>query len=137
ARLAAGDCPAGVVPAHVLSIARGVTRAMLYTKARVASLLILFAALLAAGAWGLLGPAAAQPPKDEPGATPPTRKKAAPQTDEDRAQAERIQVRGQVLDPEGRPIKGAKLFLADRSDQARKGRRPIATTNDAGRFEAA
>jgi RNA polymerase sigma factor (sigma-70 family) len=141
-QLVAGDSPTGIVPAQVLSIARGVTRAMLYTKARVTAFLILFATLLTAGAWGLLGPAAAQPPpKAGVPKTPTLVVNKAPGgvrgTRGDKAQGEQVQVRGRVLGPEGRPIKGAKLFLAVRWDEAQQGRRPIAATDGDGKFEAA
>lgn len=128
AQMAAGGSAAGVVPAHVLSIARGVTQAMLCSRVRVALLLILFVGFLTAGAWGLLAPAAAQLPKEQP-------KTVAPRKVEDKNPSERIS--GRVLDPEGRPVKGAKLFLASRTDEAQKGRRQVASTDAAGKFETA
>lgn len=126
-RLSAGDTAAGLVSERVLSLVRGVTPAMMCTRIRVVSLLLLFTGLLAAGAWGLLAPAAAQPARQ----ILRTVKRA-----EDRKPAE-IRVRGRVLDPEGRPVKGAKLFLAPRTDVAQKGRRQLAVSDEAGKFEAA
>jgi RNA polymerase sigma factor (sigma-70 family) len=125
-RLAAGDGAAGVVPERILSLARGVTPTMLFTRGRLASLLLLFAGLLAAGSWGLLAPASAQPP----GAAPRAVKKAEDSKPGD------VRIRGRVLDPEGRPVKGAQLFLAPRIDEAQKGRRQLAVSDEAGKFEA-
>jgi RNA polymerase sigma factor (sigma-70 family) len=91
-----------VVPASVAALANGVTSTMLFSKTKVILALLLLVGLLAAGAGVLLVPLGAAPPGTE--------KPAAPTK---RAKKEKVlpaEVRGRVVDPAGRPVKGARVF---------------------------
>jgi RNA polymerase sigma factor (sigma-70 family) len=97
ARLAVtGPCPAAVAV-----LARPVLSTVPVSSAKVAGLALL-AVVFAAGA-RLLAPAAA-PPADPPAAPPPP---AAPAP----AAADAVTYQGRVLDADGKPVAGAKLFL--------------------------
>jgi protocatechuate 3,4-dioxygenase beta subunit len=129
--VAAGEPAAGVIPTHVAALAAGVTRAMFLTKAKIATVALLALALIATSA-GVLAhqtlAAEGQPAesrKPEPAAVKP------PAADE---KADGIEVSGRVVDPDGRPFAGAKVFFA-RFILLGGGPQPPAVTSDAeGRF---
>jgi RNA polymerase sigma factor (sigma-70 family) len=119
AQLTAGQALAGAtVSANVISLVEGVNRAMFLTKCKLATLLLLGTALLGAG----LGPtalrrAAAEPPPapELPAAAAaegpkPVRKPPAAAPDKSEAR-DVVKLRGRVLDPDGKPVAGAKLYL--------------------------
>jgi RNA polymerase sigma factor (sigma-70 family) len=124
---------AGAVSAEVAALVEGASKTMFSGKAKIATILLL-AVSAAATAFGALRlrAAAADPP------APAQRQAEKPQAQEDRppsdaqpnsgAQAT-VEVRGQVLDPEGKPVAGAKLYLA--------GSTPQATSGPDGRFRLA
>jgi RNA polymerase sigma factor (sigma-70 family) len=124
---AAGEPAAGVIPAHVAALAAGVTRAMFVTRARIATAVLLAVGLVVAGAGTLLHqlPAAEQPPagnqSSEVGKRKPEEK------------ADRVEVTGRVLNPDGKPFAGARLYLRHRG--ATGPDYPAQATSDAdGRF---
>ena len=131
----------GLVPAKVLALVKGANQAMFLTKARTAILLLLSAAVVGAGL-GLAalrcvraeGPPPAQRApqeaaregsrKDQP---PPA---AAPGPSE---AADRLTVRGRVLDPDGKPVAGVELYLGYASPKELT--YPVrATSGEDGRF---
>jgi protocatechuate 3,4-dioxygenase beta subunit len=101
---AAGACSSSAVPARVAALADGVTFAMLVTKSKVATALVLLVGLLAAGAGLLLAQAPGGEAKPDTKAAPdrPVAKKA----DADK----RFEMRGRVVDPDGQPVNGAKVY---------------------------
>jgi RNA polymerase sigma factor (sigma-70 family) len=108
--VAAGEPAAKVIPTHVAALAAGVTRAMVVTKTKIATaVLIVLSLLVAAG--GVLAyqalaageeppPAAAGTPEPKADTTPPAGEAGAAAT-----------FGGRVLDPEGKPFGGARLHL--------------------------
>jgi RNA polymerase sigma factor (sigma-70 family) len=130
AQVTAGQPLAGApVSAKVLTLVEGVNQAMFLSKCKSAIVLLLGIGIVGVG----LGLAALRSAGADP--TPPARK--APQD----AAAERpkdakdvVKVRGRVLDPDGKPFAGAKLYLG--SDRPREATYPVrATSGDDGRFE--
>jgi RNA polymerase sigma factor (sigma-70 family) len=127
---AAGACLRSAVPARVASLADGVSATMLVSNTRIVTALVLLVGLLAAGAGLLRRPgtqeaiaarAIAAPAED-------TKKKAAAQT--------QVEVRGRVVGPDGKAIRGvkveARLQSSGRPDGAT--RAGTATTTADGRF---
>jgi hypothetical protein len=118
---AGGSTAAGAVSAEVAALVQGANKAMFYSKAKIATALVLAASAVAI-ACGVArrGAAAADPPA--PQQSPAEQSPAdRPQALQDRplsgaqakAEAEAtVEVRGQVLDPEGNLVPGAKLYLA-------------------------
>jgi RNA polymerase sigma factor (sigma-70 family) len=114
--VAAGG-PAAVIPSHVAALAAGATRAMFLTKTKIAAVVLLAAVLFAAGTCVLTcqglaaqgrGPApAAESKQPGPGKDPGAREGAGA------ADMGSLTLSGQVLDPEGKPFAGAKLYLLD------------------------
>jgi RNA polymerase sigma factor (sigma-70 family) len=110
--VAAGE-PAAAIPTHVAALAAGVTRAMFLIQSRIATALLLVIGLLAAGAGGLACRALA--------ATEPEAKPAAPSSPAPAAKGkgkvheaegkEAVTLTGRVLDPDGKPVAGARLYL--------------------------
>jgi RNA polymerase sigma factor (sigma-70 family) len=128
-RLGAG-APVTGLSAKALSLAEGMTRAMLPNNVKPAAVLLLALAALGIGL-GVL----ARPPAQEPPAPPAAKTKAeAPAAkDEDK---ERIAYAGRVLGPDGRPVPGAKLYLTLAWGYLRKPAPSpeYATTGPDGRF---
>jgi RNA polymerase sigma factor (sigma-70 family) len=127
--VAAGEPAAGVIPTHVAALAAGVTRAMFLRKAKIVTVVVLAAALVAGGAGVLAQQAAGKRPVENPksevqGAKPP----AAPAKDN------RATVSGRVVGPDGKPVAGAKLFLCD---AAGKSAAPQPAADGDGRFHFA
>ncbi len=143
ARILAGQpLSCGVVPTGVTTLMKGANQAMFLSKCKSAVLLLLCTALAAAG----LGLAArhgarAEPPPPAPPATGEVASNAAekgkpkPTVAESETKAKEIvKVRGRVLDSEGKPFAGARLYLAPFSNEAMK-LRARATSGADGRFE--
>jgi RNA polymerase sigma factor (sigma-70 family) len=108
--VAAGEPAAGVIPSHVAALAAGVTRAMFLTKAKIATAVLFALALVVAGAGALTRPALATPQEETKRPADSKRQAAVkPQPAEERDGT--VDVRGRVLDPDGKPVKGAKLVF--------------------------
>jgi RNA polymerase sigma factor (sigma-70 family) len=102
--VAAGE-PAAAIPSHVAALAAGVTRAMWISKLKVATTVLLAAALMAgAGALALPGLAGGEAPK-----MPAATKADSPAPGAKPAVEERT-ITGRVLGADGKPIR-ADLFL--------------------------
>ncbi len=108
--VAAGEPAAGLIPSNVAALAAGVSRAMFLTKAKIATAVLLVLGLVLAGASVLTRQALAAPPEV---AKPQTNAKrpadVKPQATGEKAGT--VDVRGKVLDPEGKPVTGAKLVF--------------------------
>jgi RNA polymerase sigma factor (sigma-70 family) len=130
---ASGGIVAGVASAPVAALVQGASKSMFSSKVQIATILLLALSLVAA-ALGVVrhqvvaaDPPAAQNPAEKPKA----------QADPPKPAAEEIrEVRGQVLDPEGKPVAGAKLYLA-KSGEKRPAPSEQATSGPDGRFRFA
>ncbi len=110
---AAGEGLSGIVSASVAQLVKSATAAMMVSKAKIATVLLLTASMLAgASVWAYRGLAAnALTPSTQP-AEPPAgkaddKKAALPQ----REAAKTVEIQGCVLDPDGKPKAGAELLL--------------------------
>ncbi|HTU92288.1 MAG TPA: sigma-70 family RNA polymerase sigma factor [Gemmataceae bacterium] len=131
---AAGEGLAGVVSASVAELVKGTTAAVMMSKAKIATALLLTATLLAgAGAWTcriLTTPQSAQT-QEEPSA--PSRKSAARNEKLQQEKEKDVVVSGRVVDPDGKPVRGTKiLFLYPSVQDIPK--KIWATSADDGRF---
>ncbi len=129
-RLGAVDAVTGL-SAKALLLAEGVTRTMIPNKYKLASVLILTLCALGTG----LGVLARSAPADkEPPPAKADRKvtDTAPQPAREQ-KGESFEVGGRVLDPDGKPIEGARIYLLD---QIVSGMAPAvrATSAAEGRF---
>jgi RNA polymerase sigma factor (sigma-70 family) len=114
--VAAGESAVAGIPSHIAALAAGVTRAMFLTKAKLATALLLALGLVAAGASALAHQALASPPeaaRPQANAKLPTPVKPPMPSEKDSV----VDVRGRVLDPEGKPVPGAKLVFIYASDE--------------------
>jgi RNA polymerase sigma factor (sigma-70 family) len=111
-----GAAAASAVSAQVAALVQGASQTMFYSKAKIATALVLAVslALTAFGVVRLRAQSAHQPapeqavsekPKEKSGETPADAK-AKP------AAEGTIEVSGRVLDPEGKPVAAARLYLA-------------------------
>jgi RNA polymerase sigma factor (sigma-70 family) len=113
--VAAGEPAAATIPSQVAALAAGVTRAMFLTKAKLATAVLLAVTVLAAGAGALVRQALAAegPPESQKAETSkqtPGPAATKPSADKDR---DSIKVSGRVVDPDGRPVAGAKFAVID------------------------
>ena len=136
----AGAAIESVVPATVAALARGVARALVFSRVRTAAYLFILAAV------GIsFGLAASLDPADEPSrpalvprmASPTRGTSAKGRTAPPRGTAseDSLVFRGQVLDPDGKPVAGATIVSSD--PDGRRPARRLATSGADGRFEAA
>jgi RNA polymerase sigma factor (sigma-70 family) len=108
--VAAGEPAAGVIPPHIAALAAGVTRAMFLTKAKIATAVLFALGFIVAGASALTRQALSTPleeAKPQADAKRPAEGKSQTAGEKDGL----VDVRGRVLDPEGRPVSGAKLLV--------------------------
>jgi len=131
AQLAAGRALAGgSVSARVLTLIQGVNQAMFLSNCKTAILLLLSTAVVGFGLAQTMRTCAAgtepAPPAQQPEQPAPAERaiKERPQTATVPAHADAkdiVTVRGRVLDPDGNPFAGAKLYLGgfiERKEQA-------------------
>jgi RNA polymerase sigma factor (sigma-70 family) len=109
---AAGNSAAAGIPAGVYALARGVSKTMSMTKVTVA-LAMLLTSLAVFGAGLLAHQAPASPPVPAASAKAKDRGQVpAGKTALARQQAQgTVEVTGRVLDPQGKPVKGARVLL--------------------------
>jgi RNA polymerase sigma factor (sigma-70 family) len=134
---AAGEPAAGVIPAHVAALAAGVTRAMFLTKTKITVVILLVAAGLFAAGAGVLRHRtfAAQASQDSPAPAKAPPKPAAKPAEADDKDSLICGVR--VLDSDGNPVGGAKLFVTRQSEPAAGKHfalKQVGTTDAEGRF---
>ena len=129
-----------IVPAAVAALARGVARTLAFSRLRTAACLIILAAVgVSIGLTASLQ-LADEPsrPAEAPGMAAPARGAAAKGLEpepEGKARGDSGLSRGQVLDPDGKPVAGASIVLS-RPENKRAPQR-LATSGADGRFEAA
>ncbi len=117
---AAGAKAASQIPAHISALAQGVSAVMYPTSVKVATAVLLTASLLVAGAAVVAQQAAtADPaPGQKPAAQTRETMPAAP-AQPTQGKASQVDVRGKVVDPQGKPVPAARLlfdyFSADRT----------------------
>jgi RNA polymerase sigma factor (sigma-70 family) len=129
--LVAAGGPAAVIPSHVAALAAGVTRAMSLTRAKIAAILIAAGLLIAgAGVLARQSPTAGEPPPGNQKSEPGTRESVPAAADEE---ADAVEVRGRVVDPDGKPLAGAALSVWVRGAKG-ESRRARETTGADGRF---
>jgi RNA polymerase sigma factor (sigma-70 family) len=140
ARAAANGTATGLFSARGSALADRVIRAMFLSKLKVPTAVLLAAALVA-GTAGVLPHRVQAARTERPSAATPApaplaeraARKDGPKPQAADARTDAIQVCGRVLDPDGRPLVGAKLYLNcyGPKDQDRSVR---ATSGDGGRF---
>jgi RNA polymerase sigma factor (sigma-70 family) len=130
--VAVGEPAAGVIPPHIAALAAGVTRAMSLSKAKIAVVVLLAAGLLAGG--GAWAHRALAGPRDDTKAEVKRPEEAKPLAAGEKAGS--VPVRGLVLDPEGKPVTGARLIFLYGSSRKYPDK-VWATTAADGRFEFA
>jgi RNA polymerase sigma factor (sigma-70 family) len=143
ARVSAGQVlTGGAVSGKVLALVEGVDQTMLLNKCKTAILLLVGTALVGAGL-GLAvvrGAARAEPPPDPPASPEAARERAREERSQPadappQAEAkESVKVRGRVLDPGGKPLAGAKLYLRGHVSPKAPAYPVRATSGDDGRF---
>ncbi len=103
----------GVVSANVAAIADGVVPAAILSKTKIAAMVLLAVSMLAtAGAWTyrtLAIPQVVEPPAEVP--STPNQQVAAKKSETPPEKSELVTVTGRVLDPDGKPVKGACLYV--------------------------
>jgi RNA polymerase sigma factor (sigma-70 family) len=106
---AAGEPAAAVIPPRVAALAAGVTRTMFLTTTKIAIAVLFATGLLAAGV-STFQALAAKAPQGAPAA-----EAEAPASDQPAARKgadeDPLTFSGRVLDPDGKPIAGAKLYV--------------------------
>jgi RNA polymerase sigma factor (sigma-70 family) len=138
--LVAAGGPAAAIPSHVAALTAGVTRAMSLSKIKIATVVLITAGLFAAGAGVLARQAlvAGAPPgiqKSMAGGQQPDRAAARSPASGDQGT---ITYTGRVLDPEGKPVAGARLYMKGGyrkgEEYSREEPSPVGTTGPEGRF---
>jgi protocatechuate 3,4-dioxygenase beta subunit len=111
-----GEETAGMVSAHVGELMKSAAPVVV-SKTKIATAVLLAASLLAgAGAWicrTLATPQAAARPVETPPAPSPSKPEPPPVT-----KSEAVTVKGRVFDPDGQPVRGAKLLFIYGSGKA-------------------
>jgi RNA polymerase sigma factor (sigma-70 family) len=131
--VAAGKTAGEVIPSRVATLATGVTRAMLMTKIKLAAAVLFTATVFVAGAAALAREALAA--SDPPGVQGPENKSQqsgspVPVADN---KSENVEVKGRVVDPDGKPLAGAKVYLNYQGSKEEE--RSVRAKSDAdGRF---
>jgi protocatechuate 3,4-dioxygenase beta subunit len=143
--VAAGESAAGVIPPHIAALAAGVTPAMILSHAKIPTVLLLTVGLCVVGAWAYQTLAAKESPSLAPKSEPLAKQETGSQASGSKSQAPgakdqqggSIEVSGRVVDPEGKPFAGAKVFFA-RSVLALRDLPPpvppVVTSDAEGRF---
>jgi RNA polymerase sigma factor (sigma-70 family) len=137
---AGGGALAGGVSAEVAALVEGASKIMFSGKAKIATILLL-AISAAATTFGVvrLRAAVADPPAPAQGQVekPQAQQDRPPAGTQAKPEAEAtVETRGQVLDPEGKPVAGAKLHLAGSTANG-PAPSPQATSGPDGRFRLA
>ncbi|HEY7154140.1 MAG TPA: sigma-70 family RNA polymerase sigma factor [Gemmataceae bacterium] len=96
---------ASILSARVVELIEGGNKAMLMSRFKIVALLALMGGAVAAGA----GVMARREPPLQPPAAAPGAEKDKPSASKKPAE-DAVTVRGRVLDPDGKPVKGARLY---------------------------
>jgi RNA polymerase sigma factor (sigma-70 family) len=147
--VAAGKTAAGMIPPHIAALAAGVIKAMYLSKAKVATAVLLAVCLFTTGAGVLTHQAFAvkeppavvkhQEPRHSKGDPKARAERPNPQPG-GKDQEGAMEVTGQVLDPEGRPVAGARLYSPQAVQEQPAAKDQVAviqqgTTGKDGRFK--
>jgi RNA polymerase sigma factor (sigma-70 family) len=136
---ASGSVAAGAVSAQVAALVQGASQTMFCSKAKIATALVL-AVSLAVSAFGVvrLRASAEQPAAQQSRPEKPKDKgDAPPRADNPKPVAEgTIEVRGRVLDPDGKPAAGSRLYLSRPAAAGSAPSEPVTSGPD-GRFRIA
>jgi len=133
---AAGEGLASVVSVSVVELVKDATTAAIVSKAKIATMLLLTASMLAgASVWAYRGLAtnARMPsalPAEPPAAKADDKPKSAPLQ---REAAKTVEIQGRVFDPDGKPKVGAKLLLLGEDEKITE----LGVTAADGRFTVA
>jgi RNA polymerase sigma factor (sigma-70 family) len=135
--LATGKEPvSGMITARVAALVQGATTTMFHSKAKIATILLLALGISVTALGAVWHRAAtAREPSSEPRQAARPKEKGDRPLPADKAKPEAegiVQVRGRVLDPEGKPVEGARLYLGSRQKHPAYSLR--ATSDAAGRF---
>lgn len=103
AALLVGETGAASLPANIAELIEGAKPVMLWTRFKIATFLAVILGTLAVGAGVLARREPPAPPVDTP------RAEAAKAT-ADKPASGPVRVRGRVLDPDGKPVQGARLY---------------------------
>jgi RNA polymerase sigma factor (sigma-70 family) len=135
--IAAGQM-AGVSPS-VAALMEGMTRTMLAQKLKVIALVLLTAGVLATAGMRLYRGSLAAAETPQVAQAPPALRPATKQAKALPAKEGEVEVRGRVLDPDGRPLAGAGLIVLPVAPEAAKAGKPtfLARTDGEGRFTLA
>ncbi len=131
----AGAAIESVVPATVASLSRRVARTLALSKLGAATLLLLAAACVSIGVAATLQPE--QKPQDGAAMQKPqvaAGKRQAPPFDQ-QAKSEPFVLRGQVVDPDGKPVARAEIVLSIATNGLEGEPRRLGTTGQDGRFD--
>jgi RNA polymerase sigma factor (sigma-70 family) len=131
---AAGTTAAEQASPAAAALAEGVTKTMLLSRLKVATVLLLVVFSLAGA--GLLTRQALRASGDEPRPAAEGKDKA-PATPPARKAGEAAEVAGRVLDAEGKPCAGAQIFLWTSAVKKQADMPVLATTDADGRFRLA
>jgi RNA polymerase sigma factor (sigma-70 family) len=133
----------GLVSAKVATLVKGVNQTMFLTKVKTAVLLLLCAVSVTGGS-GLAAlcctgtdgqPPAQQVPQEAAGVVSKQERRHSAETAAKAEADDVIKVRGQVLDPDGKPLAGARLYVGHSGPDARLD--AVGTTDAEGRFRVA
>jgi RNA polymerase sigma factor (sigma-70 family) len=138
-RVAAGKTAAGTVPSQVAALAAGVSRAMFTGKIQVIAAVLLAVGLIVTGgvlahqALAARGQAVESQtvPARGPEPEPAPAKEAAKPPAADR-KGDRVELSGRVLDPDGKPAPGARVYLLDASPPGRPPKARATSDADGG-----
>jgi RNA polymerase sigma factor (sigma-70 family) len=111
---ASGEALANIVSASVAQLVQSAKVTMVVSKVKIAVVLLLTASMMAgAGVWAFRGWAAnALMPSPLPAETPAAQADNTPRTaSPKRVTTETVEIQGRVVDPEGKPVRGAKLLF--------------------------
>jgi RNA polymerase sigma factor (sigma-70 family) len=124
--VAARSPAAGAIPTRVAALAAGVTRAMFFSKAKIA-----LAALLVSGLLAACGFAVASGSDEKQQAV--SAKQQAAEKPQAAEKDRTVEVSGRIVDPDGQPVRGAKLvFIYPSSEE--DAQKVWATSAADGRF---
>ncbi len=127
---------AATVSASVAALVKGATKIMTLSKAKIASVLLLAAGLLAGGSTLLMQPTQAAKATASVQPEKPPAQVAPPEAEPDDTK-EPLEISGKVLGPDGQPFAGAKVYLWTSADKKQQEVPPRASTGTDGRFRFA
>ncbi|HTU93116.1 MAG TPA: sigma-70 family RNA polymerase sigma factor [Gemmataceae bacterium] len=111
---AAGESLAGIVSASVAQLVKSATAAMMVSKAKIVVVVLLTASMMAgASVWAYRGLAAnALMPPPSAAEAPAAQADNKPRTiSPKRVTTEAVEIQGRVVDPDGKPVRDAKLLF--------------------------